>query len=76
MAGYLIAEDKPVMYCEQWVESNAGFDVGSMSGQRISELLAAFGCPERNSFLSVMVQLETRAGIHCAGYRVGYIVFG
>ena len=50
LACYLIASDKPVMYCEEWVASSAGFDVGDMSSQRISELLLAFGCAERNSF--------------------------
>lgn len=50
LACYLIAADKPVMYCEEWVASNYGLDVGSMSSQRISDLLAAFGCEERNSF--------------------------
>ena len=50
LACYLVAWDKPVMYCDDWVESNAGLDVGSMSSQRISELLAGFGYSERNSF--------------------------
>jgi len=50
LACYLVAWDKPVMYCDDWVESNAGLDVGSMSSQRTSELLASFGCSERNSF--------------------------
>ena len=50
LACYLIAADKPVMYCEEWVASNALLDAGNMSSQRISDLLAAFGCSERNSF--------------------------
>jgi len=50
LACYLVAADKPVMYCEDWVSSNAGFNVGSMSSQRVSDLYAAFGCAERNSF--------------------------
>jgi hypothetical protein len=50
LACYLITEDKPVMYCEDWIASNAGLDVGSMSSQRISDLHVAFGCSERNSF--------------------------
>ena len=47
---YLIAADKPVMYCEDWAASNSGIDVGSMSSQRISDLLLAFGCAQRNNF--------------------------
>ena len=50
LACYLLVADKPVMYCEEWVEANAGFNVGSMSSQRISDLFAAFGCAGRNSF--------------------------
>jgi hypothetical protein len=50
LACYLVAWDKPIMYCDDWVESNAGLDVGCMSSQRTSDLLASFGCSERNSF--------------------------
>jgi transposase len=50
LACYLIASDKPVMYCNEWVSSNESFDVGSMSSQRISELLEAFGNSERHAF--------------------------
>ena len=50
LACYLVAADKPVMYCEDWAASNAGLDAGSMSSQRVSDLLASFGCHERNSF--------------------------
>jgi hypothetical protein len=50
LACYLVASGKPVMYCEQWAESNDGHQVGSMSSQRISELLSSFGCGERNEF--------------------------
>ena len=38
------------MYCEDWVASNAGLEAGSMSSQRIGELLASFGLAERNAF--------------------------
>lgn len=54
---YLIAADKPVMYCEEWAASNDGLDVGSMSSQRISDLLAAFGCAQRNSFYQAWYRL-------------------
>jgi hypothetical protein len=50
LACYLIAADKPVMYCEEWAASNVGLDTGNMSSQRISDLLAAFGCSQRNHF--------------------------
>jgi transposase len=45
------------MYCEEWLASNAGFDVGNMSSQRISDLLLAFGCPQRNSFYQAWYNL-------------------
>jgi len=50
LACYLVAEERTVMYCEEWASSNAGLDAGSMSSQRVSDLLAAFGCQERNDF--------------------------
>jgi transposase len=50
LACYLIVSDKPVMYCEDWVSNNEWLDVGSMSSQRVSDLLVSFGETERNSF--------------------------
>lgn len=50
LACYLIASDKPVMYCDEWVASNAELDISTMSSQRISDLLLAFGCEQRNNF--------------------------
>ncbi|MDD2402808.1 MAG: transposase [Clostridia bacterium] len=47
---YLISSDKPVMYCEDWITSNESLNVGSMSSQRISELLVSFGKKEREAF--------------------------
>jgi transposase len=53
LACYLIASDKPVMYCSDWTENNAGMDTGNMSSQRISELLTCFGHKERTDFYSL-----------------------
>jgi len=47
---YLIAGDKPLMYMEDWVTENESYPVGTMSSQRLSELLGAFGQKERNYF--------------------------
>jgi hypothetical protein len=47
---YLLTMDKPVMYCEDWLLENEWFDVGSMSSQRVSELLCSFGEADRNKF--------------------------
>jgi hypothetical protein len=47
---YLIAQEKPLMYLEDWIGSTESFPVGNMNSQRISELLSAFGQRERNGF--------------------------
>jgi hypothetical protein len=39
LACYLVACDKAVMYCDDWISYNDGFDVNDMSSQRVSELL-------------------------------------
>jgi len=50
IASYLTVSDEPVMYCEDWLDENEWFETGTMSSQRISELLASFGEHERNQF--------------------------
>lgn len=61
LAFYLIANDKPLMYCADWVSGNESFPVGSMSSQRISEILCAFGHKERNTFYTLWYnQLNSR----------------
>ena len=52
LACYLVASNKPVMYCEDWAENNNFMNVGSMASQRVSELLEAFGHKERSDFYS------------------------
>ena len=56
LACYLVAEDKPVSYCSDWVEANECPDVGSMASQRVSELWYAFGYNERNRFFKQWYQ--------------------
>jgi hypothetical protein len=36
---YLIGSDKPLMYMEDWITEHEGYPVGTMSSQRLSELL-------------------------------------
>ena len=50
LACYLVAENKSVMHCSDWVEENECADVGNMASQRINELLSSFGYKERNEF--------------------------
>jgi len=47
---YLIGSDKALMYMEDWITENESYPVGTMSSQRLSELLGAFGQKERNDF--------------------------
>jgi len=50
LACYLVASDKPVDYCSDWVEDNEGMDAGNMSSQRISELLSQISYNDRTAF--------------------------
>jgi transposase len=50
LACYLVACDKAVMYCEDWISCNDGFDANGMSSQRVSDLLMSITCQERHSF--------------------------
>ena len=52
LACYLLVSDKAVMYCNDWFENNDCIDSGSMTSQRISELLVSFGHNERSNFYS------------------------
>jgi transposase len=47
---YLIASDKPVMYCDDWQSENIYFDESILTSQRISDLLTMFSFGERCSF--------------------------
>jgi len=50
LACYLIASGDPFLYCEEWVKDTECLPVGSMSSQRISELLTAIKPEEREGF--------------------------
>jgi len=56
LACFLVAEDKPVEYCSDWMDENDCPDVGSMASQRVSELLNSFGCNERIRFFKQWYQ--------------------
>ena len=47
---YLIVNDKPLMYIEDWIGEHESYPVGKISSQRLSELLGAFDQKERNNF--------------------------
>ncbi|MDR2522304.1 MAG: transposase [Synergistaceae bacterium] len=50
LACFLVVTGDPFVYCEEWVKGADGFPVGSMSSQRISELLAAIDRQSREQF--------------------------
>jgi len=50
LACYLISSGDPFLYCEEWIKDTECLPVGSMSSQRISELLAAIKPQEREGF--------------------------
>lgn len=50
LACYLISSGDPFLYCEEWIKDTECLPVGSMSSQRISELLTAIRPEERESF--------------------------
>ena len=50
LAAYLISTGDPFAYCEDWLATTEAFAVGSMTSQRISELLVSVNQGERDSF--------------------------
>jgi len=50
LACYLVASGEPAMYCEDWIVDTDGFQVGSMSSQRISEMLVDISMNDRTEF--------------------------
>jgi transposase len=50
LASYLVSSGEPAMYLEDWLEKTESFPVGSMSSQRISELLLSISNDERMTF--------------------------
>jgi transposase len=50
LACYLISSGDPFLYCEQWIKDTECLPVGSLSSQRISELLVAIKPEEREGF--------------------------
>ena len=56
LACYLVAENKSMTHCSDWVEENECPDIGNMASQRISELLSSFGYNERNMFFKQWYQ--------------------
>ncbi len=52
LASYLVSSGEPAMYLEDWLENTESFQAGSMSSQRISELLLSINHDRRIEFYS------------------------
>lgn len=50
LACYMISTSDPLMYCSDWISSTESYPVGSMSSQRISELLVSMCSSNRDKF--------------------------
>ena len=61
LAAYLVSTGDPFAYCEDWLESTEAFSVGSMSSQRISELLIGITKDERDKFYQLWCSLRCEA---------------
>jgi hypothetical protein len=59
LSSYLISTGDPFAYCEDWLASTEAFSVGSMTSQRISELLAAITKDERDQFYQLWCSLRS-----------------
>ena len=50
LACYMISTSDPLMYCTDWISGTESYPVGSMTSQRISELLISISAEQRNQF--------------------------
>jgi transposase len=50
LAEHLVSSGDPFMYCQEWLEGTVSLDCGSLSSQRISELLNRISFAERETF--------------------------
>ncbi len=61
LVAYLITSGDPFSYCEDWITSTESFEVGSMSSQRISELLVTITGQDRDEFYQSWCTLRSEA---------------
>lgn len=59
LACYLVSSGDPFLYCEDWIQSTESLDVGSLSSQRISELLTVVTAEEREAFYQEWCRLRS-----------------
>lgn len=59
LAAYLVSTGDPFSYCEDWLENTVAFPVGTMTSQRISELIASISKDERDNFYHLWCALRS-----------------
>jgi transposase len=59
LSAYLISTGDPFSYCEDWIGSTDAFPIGTMSSQRISELLSGITKEERDNFYHLWCSLRS-----------------
>ncbi|TYT74719.1 IS1634 family transposase, partial [Desulfobotulus mexicanus] len=59
LACYLVTSGDPFLYCEQWVQNTECLPVGSMSSQRISELMGVISADQQNQFYQLWCKLRS-----------------
>lgn len=64
LACYMVSAGDPLMYCEDWLKDTESYPVGSLSSQRISELLLSLPPQGREAFYGSW---------HAAHNDVGYL---
>ena len=59
LSAYLISTGDPFAYCEDWLATTEALPAGSMSSQRISELLASINQDERDGFYRMWCSIRS-----------------
>jgi len=62
LASFLVESNEPVMYCEDWASRTATLPIGTLSSQRISELLSEITVEQRNAFYQAWNQRNQEDG--------------
>lgn len=50
LACYMISTSDPLMYCDDWLSGTESYPVGSMSSQRISDLIRSITSKQQQDF--------------------------
>ena len=59
LVSFLVVTGDPFTYCEDWIKTTESLPVGSMTSQRISELLAAISAESREQFYKSWCNLRS-----------------